>query len=104
MATKKKVDDEAGDTAEVVDTEALEAPGDDAPAEVEPEPEESTPVDESVDAALSIAQSIVGVPATGAVNHATRMALRKFQQKNGLPPSGSLDARTKAAMHIQIPA
>jgi len=103
MATKKKVDDEAGDAPEVVDEETVETADVDAPVEVEPEPEESTPVDdsvESVDNPLSIAQSIVGVPATGVVDHATKMAIRKFQQQHGLPPSGALDARTKAAMHI----
>ena len=102
MATKKKVDDEAGDTAEVVDTETVEAAADDAPAEVTPEPE-STDGDEPVEIPtgdLATAQSILGLPLTGSMNHGTKQALRQWQRVNGLPPSGRLDTRTKGAMHL----
>ena len=117
MTAKKKVDNEAGDTAEVVDTEAVEAAADDAPAEVKdlkgksvpvgddgiPVLSESTPVDEPVEIPtgdLATAQSVLGVPITGSMNHGTKQALRQWQRKNGLPPSGQLDTRTKGAMHF----
>jgi len=114
MATKKKVDDEASDPAEVVDTEAVDAPSDDTPAEVKdadgkdvpagddgiPVLSESTPVKEPVENKLVAAQAVLGVPATGEQNHATKMALRKFQSQTGLSPTGRLDGRTIEALHI----
>ena len=106
MATKKKVDDEAGDAAEVVDTEAVETADADAPAEVE----ESTPVEEPVeenpdtsgksDDVFGTAQDILGVARTGSMNHGTKMALRALQRKAGIPQTGQLDTRTRGVMHL----
>jgi hypothetical protein len=97
MTAKKKVDDEAGDSPEVVDETPVDETTDDGEA---PWVEESTDVDESVDESLSTAQSILGVAVTGSMNHGTKMALRQWQRTNGLPPTGQLDTRTKGAMHL----
>jgi hypothetical protein len=110
MATKKKVTDEAGDTAVEVDTEAVEPTIDDAPAEVtdlegDPVPagEDGIPVlleSGPVDASLATAQSILGIPSDGKMNHATKMALRQYQAANGLPPTGRFDTRTRGVMRL----
>jgi len=99
MATKKKVDNEAGDTPEVVDTEAVETPDVDSSESVDTEPI-STPVEVLVDGSLATAQRVLGVPSTGEMNHATKMALRKYQRENGLSPSGRFDAITKGRMNL----
>jgi hypothetical protein len=96
MTAKKKVDDEAGDTAPVVDEEAVEAPDVEGAEPVE----ESTPVEVLVDGALATAQKVLGVPSTGKQDHATKMALRKFQREHRLSPTGQLDDLTKARLGI----
>jgi hypothetical protein len=100
MATKKKVADEASEPAVEVDTEAVDAKTDDAPAKVA----ESTPVDEPVESTeldpLSRVQGLLGVRVTGRMDHPTKMAIRKRQRAVGLPPSGQLDDRTR--LHFRI--
>lgn len=104
MTTKKKGEDEALEQA-VDDGAVVDEAGDDAPAEVENLNGDPVATDEDglpilEENPLATAQGLIGVPMTGAMNHATKMALRAWQRAHGLPPSGQFDGRTRAAMHL----
>ena len=107
MTAKKKADDEAGDSPEVVDeTPVDETTADGETAGVEPESTDGDNPVESVESAetpaspLTTAQGILGVPVTGSMNHGTKMALRAFQRRAGIPQTGQLDSRTRGVMHF----
>lgn len=102
MATKKKVEDESGESPEVMDEAPVdEATNDGEATGVEPEVESSTPVEASVEGTLiERAQGILGVRVTGKTDHSTKVALRRFQRENGLSPTGNLNFPTQSRLHL----
>ena len=50
------------------------------------------------------AEGVYAGPVDGELNAQTEAALRRYQQKQGIPPSGAPDAQTLKELQIELPA